>query len=80
VKIFGEIYQVEARVEVMTGFSGHADRDGLLAWAGAMRKKPARTFVVHGEEEVALEFAATLERQLGFAGVRVPALHESVEI
>jgi metallo-beta-lactamase family protein len=80
VKIFGEEYEVRARVEVMTGFSGHADRDGLLAWAGAMRQKPARTFVVHGEEEVALEFANTLQEQLGFAEVRVPTLHESVEI
>jgi metallo-beta-lactamase family protein len=63
----------------MTGFSGHADRDELLAWAGAMRKKPARTFVVHGEEEVALGFAKNLESKLGFGNVKVPAVHESFE-
>jgi metallo-beta-lactamase family protein len=40
-------------VEVITGFSGHADRDELLAWAGAMQKKPEHTFVVHGEIESA---------------------------
>jgi metallo-beta-lactamase family protein len=79
VKIYGEECQVRARVEVMTGFSGHADRDELLAWAGAMRKKPERTFVVHGEEEVALGFAKTLNTKLGFENVVVPALHESFE-
>lgn len=79
VKIFGEVCPVRARVEVMTGFSGHADRNELLAWAGAMRKKPARTFVVHGEEEVALGFAETLKAELGFENVVVPALHESFE-
>lgn len=79
VKIFGEECSVKARVEVMTGFSGHADRDELLRWAGAMHKKPTRTFVVHGEEEVALGFAETLKAKLGFGNVVVPALHESFE-
>ena len=40
IKIFGEEFPVKADVEVITGFSGHADRDELLAWAGAMQKKP----------------------------------------
>jgi metallo-beta-lactamase family protein len=79
VKIFGELCWVRARVEVMTGFSGHADRDELLAWAGAMRRKPARSFVVHGEEAVALNFAEALKAKLGFGNVVVPALHESFE-
>lgn len=80
VKIFGEVCEVKARIEVMTGFSGHADRDELLVWAGAMRKKPERTFVVHGEESVALGFSETLKAKLGFVSVMVPALHESFEL
>ncbi len=36
VRIFGESYQNRAQVEVLNGFSGHADRDELLAWVGAM--------------------------------------------
>ncbi|NTV14757.1 MAG: MBL fold metallo-hydrolase [Desulfobulbaceae bacterium] len=80
VKIFGENTQVRARIEVMTGFSGHADRDELLAWAGAMQKKPGQAFVVHGEEEVAFGFAEFLKSELAFASVRVPNLHESFEL
>jgi metallo-beta-lactamase family protein len=49
VRIFGEEYQNKARVEVLDGFSGHADRDELLGWAGAFQSKPRRTFLVHGE-------------------------------
>ncbi len=48
VKIFGEEHKLKAKVEIITGFSGHADREGLLAWTGAMQKKPQQTFVVHG--------------------------------
>src|SRR5690606_28274910 len=60
VRIFGEEYQVNARVEVINGFSGHADRDEMLEWIGGMQHKPTRTFLVHGEEESALAFQQTL--------------------
>ncbi|MDO9079557.1 MAG: MBL fold metallo-hydrolase, partial [Desulfuromonadales bacterium] len=36
VRIFGEEFQVRARVEVLPGFSGHADRDGLINFVRAM--------------------------------------------
>ncbi len=80
IKIFGEEYEVNARIEVMTGFSGHADRNELLAWAGAMKKKPAKTFVVHGEEEVAFAFAQDLRTQLKFENVEVPEPRQSFEV
>lgn len=80
VKIFGEEYQVEAKIEVVTGLSGHADRDELLAWAGAMKKKPSKTFVVHGETEAATAFAATLSEELGFPDVVIPEPHQAFEM
>ena len=51
VTIFGEEHHVKAKVEIVTGLSGHADRHDLLVWAGAIQKKPAQIFMVHGEEE-----------------------------
>lgn len=80
VKIFGEEYPLKAKVEVMTGFSGHADRDGLLSWAGAFKNKPARTFVVHGEEESAAALADTLGTDLGFKQVDIPDMHQTFEV
>jgi metallo-beta-lactamase family protein len=80
VKIFGEEFPLRAKVETLTGFSGHADRDGLLAWAGAMQKKPARTFVVHGEEEAAIALAESLRRELGFSQVEIPEPHQAFEV
>lgn len=80
VKIFGEEYQVRANIEVITGLSGHADRNELLAWAGAMKKKPSRTFVVHGEFEVATDFASALSSELGFSNVIVPEMHQAFDL
>ncbi|HCC53775.1 MAG TPA: MBL fold metallo-hydrolase [Desulfobulbaceae bacterium] len=80
VRIFGEEFPLRATVETMTGFSGHADRDELLAWAGAMQKKPDRTFVVHGEEEAAIALAESLRQELGFAQVEIPEPHQAFEL
>lgn len=80
VRIFGEEYEVKARLEIITGFSGHADRAGLLAWAGAMQKKPGQTFVVHGEEDSAGSFAEALRSELGFQKVQIPDPHQSFTV
>lgn len=80
VRIFGEEFHLHAKVEVLTGFSGHADRAELLAWAGAMGKKPERTFVVHGEEEAATALAEGLSAELGFARVDIPDPHQEFEL
>jgi len=60
VRIFDEEIAVKARIETIEGFSGHADRDGLLEWIGAMKKKPAKIMLVHGEPEVIVSFAASI--------------------
>ncbi|MDR3390969.1 MAG: MBL fold metallo-hydrolase [Sulfuriferula sp.] len=59
VKIFGEEIAVKARVYTINGFSAHADRDELLAWHHHI--KPARTFLVHGEETVMQSFGGLLK-------------------
>ncbi len=74
VRIFGEEHHLKARVEVLNGFSGHADRDELLAWAGSITKRPRQTFLVHGEEEAALALAESLQSDVGYEHVEVPEL------
>ena len=59
VKIFGEEIAVKAKIYTINGFSAHADRDELLAWHHHI--KPARTFLVHGEEEVMQSFSSRLK-------------------
>lgn len=80
VKILGDEFEMKAQVEVITGFSGHADRDELLAWAGAMQKKPVHTFVVHGEEESARAFGDSLHSELGFTSIAIPDMHQTFEV
>ena len=51
VKIFGEEIAVNARVEYIEGYSGHADQEGLMYFVNSFTKKPKHIFLVHGEEE-----------------------------
>ena len=79
VKIFGEEYELNAQVEVINGFSAHADRDEMLAWLREMKSQPEHAFVIHGEEEVAESFAGTLLQE-GIPNTYVPHLNESFTV
>ena len=79
VRILGETLPVKARVERIEGFSGHADRDELLRWAGAIRGAPRQAFVIHGEAAVAEKFRATLGEKLGWKA-SVPSPGQTVEL
>jgi metallo-beta-lactamase family protein len=72
VRIYGEEYPLRARVETLTGFSGHADREGLLAFVRNMNNRPRHTFVVHGEEESSASLAQALRDELNLDNVIVP--------
>jgi metallo-beta-lactamase family protein len=80
VRIFGEEYTLKARVEVLNGFSGHADRNELIAWAKGITKQPRRTFLVHGELEGAQALADGLKAEADYEDVVVPELHQSFVI
>lgn len=56
VRLFGEEISVEARIEMIEGFSGHADKEGLLKWIERFNRKPKKIFIVHGEEDAMIEF------------------------
>jgi metallo-beta-lactamase family protein len=76
VKLFGEEISVNARIEVIDGFSGHADKAGLLSWIGSISKKPKEVFVVHGELETMSVFAQTITDEFGIPCI-VPSRGDS---
>ena len=79
VRIFDEDIAVNARIENIEGFSGHADRDGLIAWVDAMKKKPSVVILVHGEADVIERFSETLRSRFSFP-VHTAILDETMEL
>ncbi len=49
VKIFGEEIAVNARIEYIEGYSGHADQTWLLNFIYSFTNPPKNIFLVHGE-------------------------------
>lgn len=76
VTLFGERVTVGAEIYNLEGFSGHADRDGLMEWLRGFQKKPHNIFLVHGEEDSKKDFAAYVKEQLGWDCTVVEAVSE----
>lgn len=72
VRIFGEEYDVRARVESISGYSAHGDSAELLAWVKALNPQRLRQILlVHGEMEAALAFSGLLHRE-GYRSIEIP--------
>lgn len=77
IKIYGEKIAVRAKVFTIGGFSAHADQSVLLEWLGYFTNPRLQVCVVHGEENVAEQFAALVRDRLGFSTL-VPYLGQQI--
>jgi metallo-beta-lactamase family protein len=77
-RILGEEMAIRSKVYTIGGFSAHADQKELLEWLGTFKTKP-KIFVVHGEENVCLEFEKVVQEKLGFE-TYVPHKGEELDI
>lgn len=64
VKIYNKEIKIRAKIKSIGGFSAHADRRELIDHIAKIPKKPAKTFVVHGEAQQSLTFAANIRNTL----------------
>ena len=63
IRVYGEEVELRARVEVLNGYSAHADRGGLHAWHAQVRRTSPRlghTWLVHGEPDAQDALSAKL--------------------
>jgi metallo-beta-lactamase family protein len=71
VRIYGDEVDVHADIVKLEGYSGHADHNGLVGFAQAMRQAPQQTFIVHAEIEAAQALREGLIG-IGLQDVRIP--------
>lgn len=78
--IDGRQTPVRARVTRLSGYSAHADRDGLSGWfAHVPRKAGATAIVTHGEDDARASYARLLEDRFR-TRVLVPALDQTIAL
>lgn len=61
VRIHGEEVAVKANIEMIHGFSGHADQKGLLSWVDTADAPPRKMILVHGEPDAQEALKTLLE-------------------
>ncbi|MBR3882792.1 MAG: MBL fold metallo-hydrolase [Clostridia bacterium] len=79
VKIFGEEIAVNARVEYIEGYSGHADQTWLLNFVYSFTNPPKHIFLVHGEEE-GQEILKQKIEETSECKVSIPSFGDSFEL
>ncbi len=79
VKIFGEEFAVNARIEYIEGYSGHADQEWLMNFIYSFITKPKHIFLVHGEEESQEVLKNKILEETGI-GVSIPEFGETYEL
>ena len=78
VTLFGEKINVKAQIHNLQGFSGHADKNGLMTWLGGFQQPPKQIFLVHGEMDAKDDFAVSVKAELGYDPIVVRGNSEYV--
>lgn len=78
VPIFGEMYALQAHVEIVDSFSGHADHSELIDYFNAMTGPKKKVWLVHGEQSRSEAFCEAL-REVHDGDVEVGVLGKEVQ-
>lgn len=79
VTLFGEEVPVRCRIETISGYSAHADKEALFEFVRAHSDTLKKAFLVHGEPKASLALAQKIRDYLGIETF-APKYGESVEI
>jgi metallo-beta-lactamase family protein len=80
VRIFGEEYDVRARVTRIEGYSAHADSQELAAWVSHFdRQRLKQIFLVHGEIDSARALSGLLYQD-SHADIQIPERGQSFDL
>jgi metallo-beta-lactamase family protein len=64
VDLDGERLEIRAQVHTISGYSAHADQQGLVDFATGLRPAPGEVRLVHGDPEASAVLAGLLQRRL----------------
>jgi len=78
IRLWGEEYEVAARVHTIGGLSAHADQRGLLDWHGHFKDQPSLC-LVHGEPRAMDALAARIQEAYGLRA-KQPQYRETMDL
>lgn len=79
IKLFGNTYEVHAKIKTVDLFSAHADYNEILEWLSHFEHGPKKVFLTHGELESAQSLKQKIEQRFGWKVV-IPKYQESFDL
>jgi metallo-beta-lactamase family protein len=79
IQLFGKMYQVKAKIEILDLFSAHADYKEILEWLSHFEQAPKKIFLTHGEPESAQALKEKIEQRF-VSEVVIPKYEQSFEL
>ncbi|PIF71341.1 MBL fold metallo-hydrolase [Flavobacterium sp. 2] len=79
IKIYGNYYNVEAKIVQIEGLSAHGDQVDLVNWLSELKNVPKCIYLVHGENLPADELRIKIQHRYGF-NCSVPLIGTEIEI
>ncbi len=79
IKLFGQVKNVNAKIEILDSFSAHGDQKEMFNFLTNQRNTVKNLFLVHGEEKVMPVYKKFLENN-GFNQIHIPYLREVIQI
>lgn len=79
IKLFGQTYEVHAKIKTLDLFSAHADYKEILEWLSHFEQAPKKIFLTHGEIESAQALKEKIEQRFGWQVV-IPKYEQSFEL
>ena len=71
--IDGKKVEIKANIHSISGYSAHADQNGLVNFVKRMRHKPSHIKIVHGDNKAKLALAEKYQQLLPNAKIEIPS-------
>jgi metallo-beta-lactamase family protein len=79
VRILGQFYPVQMKVEETDAFSAHAGMNDLQRWLSNFKSPPKRVFLTHGEQKPMLSLESYINSKAGWQ-VSTPTYLEEYDL
>ncbi len=80
VRIFGEVFKVNAMIESMENYSAHADYNEMLEYLSCQNAaKVKQMILVHGDYETQLRWSEKLN-EVGFSNIVIPEMGDEINL
>lgn len=80
VRVSGKVVRLNATIEFVSDYSGHADKDDTVNWLRKFNRPPKTVFINHGDDDALAGLKEHIEKSLGWKNVVIPGKGDVFEL